>query len=105
MTSRKITLNDVRAVYPSCKRVVFVCDFFAWIQNLDGSVHNLSKDVDGTLIRRARPDVSDFDYYVRLHLEAMIEPEEEEEEEEEDEDEEEPECYWPDNPRDEWGTY
>lgn len=100
MTERKITLNDVRAVYPSYKRVAFVCDFFAWIENLDESVHNLSKDIDGTLIRRARPDVSDFDYYVSLHLEAMIGSEEEEEPEEE-----EPECYWPANPRAEWGTY
>lgn len=104
MTDRKLTLNDIRAAYPTCKRVAYITDFFAWVQNLDGSIHNLSKDIDGTLIRCARPDVADFDKFVQLHLDAANEPEEEETEEA-DEEEPEDESYWPDNPRDQWGTY
>ncbi len=96
--------DAVRGLHPSCKRVAFISDNIAWVQELDGSIHSVTLQLNGTAKTYARTNFSDFDRAVSLHSAAIrapiyLEPEGEEPEGEE------PESYWPDNPRDQWGTY
>lgn len=79
-TQKQITTADVRSLYPSCKRVAFVGQCTAWVQQLDGSIHIARLEYDGTLTRLAQPQWADFDEAVRLHL-AAINGEDEEDEE------------------------